>query len=129
MSIFLYTNTSRQPLRRDFSPSQFQGKGFLMTKRQQRQPAGHPANSTRYKRLRADFFRSWGPTGVCWICQKTVNMSLTGRSKWGRSVDHEPPISAGGNQFDVSSFRLAHRSCNSAKGRGPGPQRPRSPNS
>lgn len=94
-----------------------------------RQPAGHPANSTKYKKLRAAFFRRQGPVGVCAICGRPVNMAISGRHREGPTVDHIVPSSVNGDFWDLQNWQLAHRSCNSAKGRGPGiREEPVSPN-
>lgn len=77
-----------------------------------RQPVGHPANSTQYKKARAAFMKRQGPVGVCWLCRGDVDMSLSGRHRWGPSVDHIVATSAGGDFFDESNWALAHRSCN-----------------
>ena len=91
------------------------------------QPTGHPANSTKYKQQRAAFFRSFGQSGICYLCQRPVDMTLSGRHRDGRSVDHVVPVSAGGAFFALENWRLAHRSCNSVKGRSPGPFAPAAP--
>lgn len=87
-----------------------------MTER--RQPAGHPANSTKYKKLRAAFMKAQGPVAACALCGELVNMALSGRAREGPSVDHIVPPTAGGSFFDVSNWQLAHRRCNARKGRG-----------
>lgn len=86
-----------------------------MTKRQ---PAGHPRNSTKYKRLRAAFLRRQGRWGVCSLCGGRVDMALSGRASMGPTIDHRVPVSAGGSFYDPANWQLAHRICNGRKGRG-----------
>ena len=59
-----------------------------------------------------------GRVGLCAICGGSVDMSLSGRTANGPSVDHVVATSAGGSFFDLSNWQLSHRRCNSAKGRG-----------
>ncbi len=95
-----------------------------------RQPRGHIANSTRYKEQRRRYFEAQGRWGVCRLCGELVDMTLSGRFGKGPNVDHTQPTSDGGSWLDLSNWQLAHRSCNSAKGRGPAsaPAEPMSPN-
>ena len=81
-----------------------------------RQPI--PANSGKYRKARAAFMKKQGRFGVCAICGQSVDMSLSGRTANGPSIDHVVATSAGGSFFDLSNWSLSHRSCNSAKGRG-----------
>lgn len=79
--------------------------------------------------MRREFFRRQGRFGLCSICGKQVDMSLSGRLPDGKSVDHIVATSVGGSFFDVANWQLCHRKCNSLKGQGPMPLRePRSPN-
>ncbi len=98
-----------------------------MVTQRKRQPTGHPMNSSRYKRARREFRRRQGPVGICSICGRPVNMRLSGRDPDGPTVDHRQPTSAGGSFFDLSNWALAHRRCNSSKGRGAAPYEPVSP--
>jgi len=53
----------------------------------------------------------------CHLCGKRVNMSLSGMHQMGPTVDHLLPIVAGGLD-ELANVRLAHRSCNVARGAG-----------
>ena len=83
-----------------------------------RQPHGHPANSVKYKTLRAEFMRKQGRFGWCALCGKPVDMTLSGRTALGPSVDHIVATTAGGSWFDPGNWQLAHLECNNKKGRG-----------
>jgi 5-methylcytosine-specific restriction endonuclease McrA len=51
----------------------------------------------------------------CWICNEYVDQTLHGHDRLGPTVDHVIPTALGGpNTRD--NLRLAHRSCNSARG-------------
>lgn len=86
----------------------------------QRQPRGHPANSTMYRRMRTQYFRAQGRWGHCALCGGVVDMMLSGRLADGPTIDHITATTAGGEFFDRSNWQLAHRKCNARKGRGPG---------
>lgn len=51
----------------------------------------------------------------CHICRKKIDLSLSGMTKWGPTIDHILPVSCGGTN-DESNLALAHRHCNSARG-------------
>lgn len=53
---------------------------------------------------------------ICWICYTPVDLTLRGRSKWARSVDHVKPVGSYPHLALVrSNLRLAHYGCNSSK--------------
>lgn len=52
---------------------------------------------------------------ICQICHHRVSRLLTGRDRMGPTLDHVIPLSKGG-EHSYKNTRLAHRSCNSAKG-------------
>lgn len=56
--------------------------------------------------------------GVCCLCEKPVDMSLSGLDPWGPTVDHALPLSLGGNDT-IDNVQLAHRTCNLIKGNDP----------
>lgn len=58
---------------------------------------------------------------TCWICEKAVDKTLSGRDPDGPSIDHVIARAKGGTN-DRSNLRLAHLRCNSAR---PGQERPR----
>lgn len=51
----------------------------------------------------------------CHLCNRKVDMSLSGDHKQGPTIDHLVPISKGGEDVE-SNVALAHRSCNCARG-------------
>lgn len=50
----------------------------------------------------------------CNICSRRVDMSLSGAAKWGPTIDHLIPVSAGGTNHP-SNLALAHRFCNTTR--------------
>lgn len=67
----------------------------------------------RVDRLRVFERDNW----ACSLCGRGVDSSLPPRDDWGPTIDHVVPISQGGpHTFD--NLRLAHRSCNTARGTG-----------
>jgi hypothetical protein len=53
--------------------------------------------------------------GRCWLCGWEVDMSLSPRHRFGPTLDHVIPESAGGTR-DPANVRLAHRECNEFRG-------------
>jgi len=51
----------------------------------------------------------------CHLCDRKVDMGLSGDHKHGPTIDHLVPISKGGADVE-SNVALAHRSCNCARG-------------
>jgi predicted nucleic acid-binding Zn ribbon protein len=51
----------------------------------------------------------------CHICNRKVDMSLSGKAKWGPTIEHIIPVSQGGTN-DPGNLALAHRYCNTARG-------------
>lgn len=58
---------------------------------------------------------------VCWYCGKDIDTSLSGRDKWGWTLDHViPRVEAPALTYDESNLKPAHNWCNSTRGgRGP----------
>lgn len=59
---------------------------------------------------------------VCWICGRAIDLELSKldpnhREAW--TLDHERPLSLGGDPLDITNAREAHRRCNSARGNRP----------
>jgi endogenous inhibitor of DNA gyrase (YacG/DUF329 family) len=55
----------------------------------------------------------------CNLCGRKIDMNLSGRAKWGPTIDHLVPVIDGGTN-DPSNLALAHRFCNvSRHSRGP----------
>lgn len=53
----------------------------------------------------------------CWICGHNINYQLDGRTHpLAFTLDHETPLSLGGDLLDPANARAAHRRCNSARG-------------
>ena len=55
----------------------------------------------------------------CHLCGLEVDMGLDPNHPLGRSVDELVPIADGGDPLDPTNCRLAHRCCNSCRGRRP----------
>ena len=51
---------------------------------------------------------------VCWLCKRPIDMSVSGRSKWGLTLDHVLPRSLGGSNA-IENLRPAHHYCNSKR--------------
>lgn len=51
----------------------------------------------------------------CHLCNRKVDMSLSGDHKQGPTIDHLIPLADGGDDV-ASNVALAHRSCNCARG-------------
>lgn len=51
----------------------------------------------------------------CNICGRKVDLKLSGRAKYGPTIDHLIPISQGGTNA-ADNLALAHRACNVARG-------------
>lgn len=51
----------------------------------------------------------------CHVCNRKVEMSLSGNAKWGPTIEHIVPVSRGGTN-DPENLALAHRFCNTARG-------------
>lgn len=52
---------------------------------------------------------------VCGICNKEIDMELSGKDRYGPVVDHIIPLSKGGDPFDKYNCRLTHMICNSKR--------------
>jgi 5-methylcytosine-specific restriction endonuclease McrA len=55
---------------------------------------------------------------VCHLCGQLIDPFISGRTKWGLTVDHDISIRNGGSPFDPSNMRVAHNSCNAQKAAG-----------
>lgn len=79
--------------------------------------SGKARNAQRLRLLQRD-----GP--LCWICRAPMDLANP-NTPAAPTIDHVIPVSQGGNDTDANS-RLAHRSCNAARGNRPpttiGPQ-------
>lgn len=51
---------------------------------------------------------------VCYLCSGSIDPKLSGRARWGATVDHVVALIDGG-EHSYANVRAAHRSCNSAK--------------
>ena len=51
----------------------------------------------------------------CNICNRKIDLSLSGMAKWGPTIDHILPVSLGGTN-DPNNLTLAHRCCNTRRG-------------
>ena len=66
------------------------------------------SNSTRRNKLRARVLRE---EDHCWLCGKQVNTQLQPGKPDSPEVDEILPVSLGGDPYDRSNVRLAHRLC------------------
>ena len=79
--------------------------------------AGNPRNGRPYRRL-----CSWlrAQRLPCWWCGHNIAYEITGRDAGKHpdafTLDHETPLSKGGDLLDPANARAAHRRCNSARG-------------
>lgn len=51
----------------------------------------------------------------CYVCGKRVDMTLSGRAKWGPTIEHLVPVSRGGTNAP-ENLALSHRHCNTSRG-------------
>ena len=82
--------------------------------------AGNPRNGRPYRAL-CNWLRA--QRLPCWLCGHNIAYEITGRDA-GRhplafTLDHETPLSRGGDLLDPANARAAHRRCNSARGARP----------
>ena len=67
------------------------------------------SNSTKRNKLRAQVLRE---ETNCWLCGQFVDVKLKAGLPESPEVDEILPVSLGGNPYDRSNTRLAHRLCN-----------------
>ena len=67
------------------------------------------SNSTKRNKLRAQVLRE---ETNCWLCGQPVDVKLKAGLPESPEVDEILPVSLGGNPYDRSNTRLAHRLCN-----------------
>lgn len=80
---------------------------------------GSPYNTRRYKLARAAFLAAAPAVCAyerCPIPGRAIDMRLSGKHKWGPTVDHRIPTSKGGDMWDIANWRVTHRFCNGSKG-------------
>ncbi|WP_327329852.1 HNH endonuclease [Streptomyces sp. NBC_01201] len=79
--------------------------------------AGNPRNGRPYRAL-CDWLRA--QRLPCWLCGHNIAYEVRGREAGKHplafTLDHETPLSRGGNLLDPANARAAHRRCNSARG-------------
>ena len=73
------------------------------------------ANGHRRRQLRT---RVLIEEDCCWLCGGFVDKSLLFLDPWAAVIDEVIPVSKGGNPYDRSNVRLAHRRCNARRGNG-----------
>lgn len=54
-------------------------------------------------------------TWTCHLCGEAIDRALSGRHRWGPTLDHLVPLALGG-EHSYANVAAAHRACNSAKG-------------
>jgi 5-methylcytosine-specific restriction endonuclease McrA len=74
---------------------------------------GNPRNGRPYRRL-VDWLRS--QRLPCWLCGHNIGYELDARHPLSFTLDHQVPLSKGGNLLDPANARAAHRRCNSSRG-------------
>lgn len=79
--------------------------------------AGNPRNGRPYRAL-CDWLRA--QRLPCWLCGHNIAYEITGRDAGKHplafTLDHEQPLSKGGDLLDRANARAAHRRCNSSRG-------------
>ncbi|WP_206311343.1 HNH endonuclease [Streptomyces sp. BPSDS2] len=79
--------------------------------------AGNPRNGRAYRRL-CDWLRA--QRLPCWLCGHNIAYEVrgpeAGKHPLAFTLDHEQPLSKGGDLLDPANARAAHRRCNSARG-------------
>ncbi|WP_411742594.1 HNH endonuclease [Rhodococcus sp. IEGM 1318] len=55
---------------------------------------------------------------TCHLCKEPINPNVSGRTRFGLSIDHIVPVSRGGALFDLANTAPAHGKCNSGKREG-----------
>lgn len=55
---------------------------------------------------------------TCHLCNELINPNVSGRTRFGLSIDHIVPVSRGGALFDLANTAPAHGKCNSGKREG-----------
>ena len=70
-------------------------------------------NSTKRNKLRAQVLRE---ETNCWLCGELVDVKLKHGLPASPEVDEILPVSLGGDPYDRSNCRLAHRLCNQKRG-------------
>lgn len=83
--------------------------------------AENPRNGRPYRRLCTWLRNQHLP---CWICGHNIGYHLDPRHPLSFTLDHETPLSRGGNLLDPTNARAAHRRCNSARGNRTTPPQP-----
>lgn len=77
----------------------------------------NPCAGWRWQKLTAPFRQQCEAADLpCWLCNEPIDYRLRGNNRWAFTVDHHPPRWAGGPPLDPTTWRPAHRSCNSARG-------------
>lgn len=75
-----------------------------------RRANGHRRNKVRARVLREET--------ECWLCGQPVDTTLPPGLPTSPEVDEVVPVSLGGDPYDRSNCRLAHRLCNQRRGNG-----------
>lgn len=56
---------------------------------------------------------------LCWLCSTPVDKTLPRNHRMAGTADHIIPIAHGGDPYDRTNVRLAHRTCNSSRQHNP----------
>ena len=78
----------------------------------------NPRHTTRWQQLRRQVVAAARARGdPCALCGRPIDYTLSGRARWGPTVDHTYSIATHpGLAFDPSLLRIAHRQCNLSRG-------------
>lgn len=55
---------------------------------------------------------------VCHVCSRPIDPGLHYLDPWSWTAEHVQPLSKGGDPYDLTNLRPAHRRCNLRKGTG-----------
>jgi hypothetical protein len=78
----------------------------------------NPRHSAEWGRLRSRIVAAARARGdPCALCGRPIDYTLSGRARWGPTVDHEFSIVEHPDlAFEPSLLRIAHRQCNLSRG-------------
>lgn len=74
-----------------------------------------PDLTTRANRARKAYvFASW--SGPCILCNRPIDMTLSGLDPNGPTLEHIIPVSRGGDPLAFENQAVSHRTCNLSRG-------------
>ena len=72
----------------------------------------HGRNTSAWQRARAEVLAR---STHCWLCGRPLYPHLSGRHRWGSTVDHVTELEDGAALLDPANLRAAHNTCNASK--------------